>query len=234
MTTNLHRRTGAVAVALAAGLGLAGCERIVRNMYDQPKLKPASTSPLWDDGLASRRAPPGAVARSLGEPAANASGRRGEAAVRTLDAADAQQTLPAVVPPAMLARGQERYTIYCAPCHSSLGDGDGPVPRRGFPAPPSYHLVRLRTAPDRHFFDVMTHGYGIMYSYAGRVDASDRWAIVAWIRHLQNDLGAPLAQAAASGATRSAGMMPATPTTGPAAAMQATDAAADRPVRSRP
>jgi mono/diheme cytochrome c family protein len=182
-TQRSRRVATAAAIALAAGLG--GCERIVQNMYEQPKLKAASTSPLWSDGLASRPAPPGAVARALGEPAADASGRRGDAAVRTLDAADLQQTLPAVTPPALLARGQARYAIYCAPCHSPLGDGDGWVVRRGFPRPPSYHEARLRNAPDRHFFDVIGNGYGIMYGYADRVAPADRWAIVAYIRALQ-------------------------------------------------
>jgi mono/diheme cytochrome c family protein len=86
---------------------------------------------------------------------------------------------------ALLHRGQERYTIYCAPCHSPVGDGDGMMPRRGFPHPPSYHDDRLRQAPDRHFYDVMTNGYGIMRPYADRVPPEDRWAIVAYIRALQ-------------------------------------------------
>jgi len=77
-------------------------------------------------------------------------------------------------------------------------DGDGPVTRRGFPHPPSYHQARLREAPDRHFFDVMTHGYGIMYSYADRVAPADRWAIVAYIRALQLSQHAPVASLPAS------------------------------------
>src|SRR5205814_4417591 len=89
------------------------------------------------------------------------------------------------VTPQLLRRGQQRYTIYCVPCHSALGDGDGPVVRRGFPRPPSYHEPQLREAPDRRLFDVITEGYGIMASYADRVPADDRWAIVAYIRALQ-------------------------------------------------
>jgi mono/diheme cytochrome c family protein len=85
----------------------------------------------------------------------------------------------------LLARGRQRYEIYCLPCHSPVGDGDGPVVRRGFPHPPSYHAPRLRDAPDRHFFDVITNGYGIMHPYADRVAPPDRWAIVAYIRALQ-------------------------------------------------
>jgi mono/diheme cytochrome c family protein len=85
----------------------------------------------------------------------------------------------------VLQRGRERFDIFCAPCHSPVGDGDGMVARRGFPHPPSYHDERLRSAPDRHFFDVMTQGYGVMKPYANRIDARDRWAIVAYIRALQ-------------------------------------------------
>ncbi|MGH8797704.1 MAG: c-type cytochrome, partial [Caldimonas sp.] len=107
--------------------------------------------------------------------------------------ADAAERLPERPGEALLLRGQERYTIYCMPCHSPAGDGDGPVVRRGFPAPPSYHSERLRGAPDRHYYDVITHGYGVMYPYADRVAPADRWAIVAYIRALQLSQHAPVA-----------------------------------------
>jgi mono/diheme cytochrome c family protein len=86
---------------------------------------------------------------------------------------------------ALLRRGQERFRIDCTPCHSELGDGHGMIVQRGFPSPPSYHIDRLRDAPTQHFYDVMTHGYGAMYSFAGRVAPADRWAIAAYIRALQ-------------------------------------------------
>jgi len=95
---------------------------------------------------------------------------------------------PEQAPPvtlALLQRGQERFRIYCTPCHSELGDGHGMVVQRGFPAPPSYHSDRLRHAPVQHFFDVITNGYGAMYSFADRVQPADRWAIAAYIRALQ-------------------------------------------------
>ena len=95
---------------------------------------------------------------------------------------------PAKPPPltlALLQRGQQRFRIDCTPCHSELGDGHGMVVQRGFPAPPSYHSDRLRNAPTQHFYDVMTHGFGAMYSFAGRVAPSDRWAIASYIRALQ-------------------------------------------------
>ena len=97
---------------------------------------------------------------------------------------------------ALLQRGQQRYRIYCTPCHSELGDGNGMVVQRGFPHPPSYHIDRLRDAPTRHFFDVMTHGYGDMYSFAGRISPADRWAIAAYIRALQLSQHAMLASLA--------------------------------------
>jgi mono/diheme cytochrome c family protein len=92
---------------------------------------------------------------------------------------------PPPVTLALLQRGQQRFRIDCTPCHSELGDGRGMVVQRGFPAPPSYHIARLRQAPTQHFYDVMTHGYGAMYSFAGRVAPPDRWAIAAYIRALQ-------------------------------------------------
>lgn len=86
---------------------------------------------------------------------------------------------------ALLQRGQERFRIFCTPCHSELGDGNGMIVQRGFPHPPSYHEKRLVESPTQHFYDVITNGYGAMYSFAGRVPPDDRWAIAAYIRALQ-------------------------------------------------
>jgi mono/diheme cytochrome c family protein len=98
---------------------------------------------------------------------------------------------------ALLERGQDRFRIYCTPCHSELGDGRGMVVQRGFPPPPSYHIDRLRQAPVQHFYDVITNGYGAMYSFADRVQPEDRWAIAAYIRALQRSQHATLADVAA-------------------------------------
>jgi len=84
-----------------------------------------------------------------------------------------------------LARGRERFNIYCAPCHSRLGDGNGMVVQRGYRHPPSYHQDRLRQAPLGYFFDVMTNGFGAMPDYAAQIPPRDRWCIVAYIRALQ-------------------------------------------------
>lgn len=93
--------------------------------------------------------------------------------------------IPVPVTPELLARGQERFNIYCAVCHGPDGYGHGIVVQRGFPAPPSYHEPRLLNAPVGHFFQVITHGYGAMYPYSDRLTAEDRWAVAAYIRALQ-------------------------------------------------
>jgi len=106
------------------------------------------------------------------------------------------QDKPVAPPPvtlAVIARGQTRFHIFCTPCHSELGDGRGMVVQRGFPAPPSYELERLREAPPQHFYDVITNGHGAMYSFAQRIPATDRWAIVAYIHALQLSQHATLA-----------------------------------------
>ncbi len=94
-------------------------------------------------------------------------------------------SVPPPVTAALLARGRERFDIACAPCHGPQGDGDGMIPRRGFPHPPSYHSARLRAAPADYIYGVITKGYGVMYGYADRVEPADRWAIIAYIRALQ-------------------------------------------------
>ena len=97
-----------------------------------------------------------------------------------------------------LARGQERYNIYCSPCHARTGVGDGMIVRRGYRRPPSYHDDRLRSAPIGHFFDVMTNGFGAMPDYAAQISVEDRWAIVAYIRALQLSEHATLADVPAA------------------------------------
>ena len=100
---------------------------------------------------------------------------------------------PPPVTVALLERGKQRFDIYCAPCHDRFGDGNGIIVQRGFPHPPSYYSEALRNAPNQHFYDVITHGYGVMFSYADRVAPADRWAIVAYIRALQASANATVA-----------------------------------------
>jgi mono/diheme cytochrome c family protein len=173
---------------------LAGCERARQDMYDQPRYKPYAASRMFDDGASARTAPEGTQPRARGAFAGSSGGRLGTQAVETDIIAERAQTNPYPVNMALLRRGQERFTIYCMPCHSPAGDGDGLVVRRGFPPPPSYHQDRLRNAPDRHIYDVIRNGYGVMVPYADRVEPADRWAIVAYIRALQLSQHAPVAE----------------------------------------
>ena len=103
-----------------------------------------------------------------------------------------QQQVP--VTQQVLDRGEERFNIYCSPCHSRLGDGNGMIPSRGYRHPPSFHTEALRTAKTGHFFDVMTNGFGAMPTYAPQIPVADRWAIVAYIRVLQLSQNATTAQ----------------------------------------
>lgn len=164
---------------------LGGCERARQDMYDQPRYKPYAASPLFADGSSARLPPMGTVPHARGAFAGSSGARVGTEAVLRDQQAEAAQAIPYPRDLRLLRRGQERYTIYCTPCHSVAGDGDGRVVRRGFPAPPTYHSERLRAAPDRHLYDVISKGYGIMYPYADRIEPADRWAIVAYIRALQ-------------------------------------------------
>jgi mono/diheme cytochrome c family protein len=173
------------AFVIAGLMLLAGCERAKQDMYDQPRYKPFAASKLFENGTSARAPVEGTQPRARGAFAASSGGQRGTEAVETDIAAERAQTNPYPVDLALLQRGQERYTIYCMPCHSPAGDGDGLVVRRGFPPPPTYHQDRLRTAPDRHIYDVIKNGYGVMVSYGDRVEPADRWAIVAYVRALQ-------------------------------------------------
>jgi mono/diheme cytochrome c family protein len=167
-------RTAFGTLALISLLG-AGCRR---DMFQQPSEKPLEKSDFFrDNQMASRPPVPHTVARGhLDDDEVFYTGKVGAALVTTF---------PFPITREVLQRGRERFDIYCAPCHGQTGDGNGVIQQRGYPAPPSYHIDRLRDAPVGHFFDVITHGYGVMYPYAARVDPADRWAITAYIRVLQ-------------------------------------------------
>jgi mono/diheme cytochrome c family protein len=184
-------------LAAAAVLTLTGCERFMRDMYAQPRLGPDAASPLFADGRGTRPPPDGSVPAAMGDLAKTSGGRRGRAELAARQAAAAAPDLAHAQPRLTLTwleRGRARFDIDCAPCHSALGDGDGQVARRGFPHPPSFHEARLRATADRHFYDVMSAGYGVMHSYADRLTPEDRWAVVAWIRALQLSRAAPVAE----------------------------------------
>ena len=167
-------------LALALALPLAGGCRVRQAMYDQAKYEPYEQSPLFANQAAMRPFPEGTVAR--GQYDEDVEYETGAAASGELVA-----HVPArvTVNGALVARGRERYDIYCSPCHGKTGMGDGMIVQRGYFKPPSYHLLRLRQAPDGHFFDVMTRGFGRMPSYASQIPVADRWAIVAYVRALQ-------------------------------------------------
>jgi mono/diheme cytochrome c family protein len=104
------------------------------------------------------------------------------------------ETFPMPVTAELVARGKERYMIYCMPCHSPVGDGNGMIVQRGMKRPPSYHIDRLRQSPPGYFFDVITNGYGVMYDYSDRIQAHDRWAIAAYVRVLQQSQNAAVGE----------------------------------------
>ncbi|PPQ40874.1 hypothetical protein CCS01_00040 [Rhodopila globiformis] len=108
--------------------------------------------------------------------------------------ADAPVPQPPEITAAMLARGRRQYNINCVPCHGQSGDGEGMIVQRGFPKPPPLFNDRLIKAKARHFYNVITHGHGVMYSYADRVAPADRWAITGYIRALQRSQHAQVAE----------------------------------------
>jgi mono/diheme cytochrome c family protein len=148
------------------------------DMHDQPRLNPLRRSDFYADQRGSRPLVPGTVPRGqLREDAYFYSGMVGKG--------QPGATLPVAVTPELLARGKQRFEIYCSPCHSRVGDGNGMIVQRGYRHPPSFHTDMLRNMPIGHFYDVMTNGFGAMPDYAQQVAPPDRWAIAAYIRVLQ-------------------------------------------------
>jgi mono/diheme cytochrome c family protein len=172
-------RIGHLAILLALA---AGCRR---DMFSQPKLDPLGKSTFFQNDAASQPIPAHTIARGDFE--------TNDLFFSGMEGTNLVTDFPLPVTAELLQRGRQRYEIYCLPCHGVTGDGHGIVVERGFPAPPSYHIDRLRKAPAGHFFEVITHGYGVMYSYAQRVAPTDRWAIAAYIQALQLSQHAALA-----------------------------------------
>ena len=158
----------------ALALLLVGCRM---DMHEQPKYLPYEPTTFFDDGRSERPVVPGTVARGQL--------RLDELLYTGKENGVLSNKFPFPITRADLERGRQRYNIYCTPCHDYTGSGQGIVVQRGFPSPPSYHIDRIRQAPVGHFFDVMTSGYGSMYSYASRIEPEDRWRIAAYIRVLQ-------------------------------------------------
>jgi hypothetical protein len=163
-----------VACLGAIALLLVGCRL---DMHVQPKYLPYEPTDFFADGRSERQPVPGTVARGhLRLDELMFTGRENGVVV---------DKFPFPITKADLDRGRERYNVYCTPCHDYTGSGRGMIVQRGFPQPPSYHIQRLRDAPAGHFYEVITNGFGAMYSYAARVEPADRWRIAAYIRVLQ-------------------------------------------------
>jgi mono/diheme cytochrome c family protein len=146
-------------------------------MHDNPRYEPLEANAQYADGRSQRMPVANTVARGqLREDEHYYGGK-----VNGQLAAD----FPMPVSAELMLRGQERFNVFCSPCHGRTGKGDGMVVRRGYRAPMSFHDPRLRDAPPGYVFDVITHGFGAMPDYASQIRAEDRWAIVAYMRALQ-------------------------------------------------
>ena len=164
----------ALSVLMVVVLAGSACRQ---DMHDQPKYIPLRESSFFGDARSARPLVVGTVARGqLHEDALLYSGKSNGADTTIF---------PFPIDDRVMARGQERFDIYCSPCHGRTGFGDGMVVRRGYRRPPSYHDDRLRNAPIGHFMVVISNGFGAMPDYAAQINVEDRWAIVAYVRALQ-------------------------------------------------
>jgi hypothetical protein len=178
MTSTLRILLGVCAAILSVVAG--GCQ-IRQDMADQPKNRPLSPSPFFDDGRSERPLLENTVAR-------------GSIADDELFVPKESNTFPLQLTPELLKRGQERYKIFCTPCHGLQGDGNGMVSMRGMKHPPSYHDPRLRQVPNGYIYDVVTNGFGGMLGYSAQIPPADRWAIVAYVRALQLSRNVPASE----------------------------------------
>jgi hypothetical protein len=168
------------AVCAAALLLAPGCRYLKQDMANQPKNKALSPSDFFDDGRSERPLVENTVAR-------------GSIAEDELFVPKDSNNFPLPVNRELLERGEERYKIFCTPCHGLQGDGNGMIAIRGMKHPPSFHQDRLRQAPNGYFFDNITNGFGAMYGYSAQIPPRDRWAIIAYVRALQLSRNAKVA-----------------------------------------
>jgi len=177
----MSSKTSSFAAILLATLVLAGCENTLRqDMANQPRVNPLAPSEFFADGRSERPAIENTVARgSLETDALSAVPKDSNA-------------FPLPLTKELLQRGQERYGIFCAPCHGAAGNGLGMVAIRGMKHPPSFHDDRLRAEPNGYLYDVVTNGFGAMYSYSAQIPPRDRWAVIAYVRALQLSRNAPV------------------------------------------
>jgi mono/diheme cytochrome c family protein len=190
-------------VAGLSAMACSGCDMALRqDMADQPKNRPQSPSEFFSDGRSERPLIENTVAH-------------GAVDNDVYNVAKDYSGFPVPVDEKLLKRGEDRYKVFCTPCHGLQGDGNGMAAVRGMKHPPTYHIDRLRQASNGYFYDVVTNGFGSMYSYAERIPPRDRWAIIAYVRALQlsrnarvSDLPEGLRQKLASGAQAPGGAKP--------------------------
>jgi mono/diheme cytochrome c family protein len=184
MTDTSRRRLASRVFAAACGAAclvlLAGCS-LKQDMAHQPKNRPLSPSDFFTDGRSERPLLENTVAR-------------GALAADALFVPKDSNNFPLPVTQELLERGEDRYRIFCTPCHGLQGDGNGMIAMRGMKHPPSYHQDRLRQIPNGYIYDVITNGFGAMYGYSAQIPPRDRWAIVAYVRALQLSRNAKVAE----------------------------------------
>jgi len=169
----MKSRSFLIAAACLCVLGAAGCGNTLRqDMANQPRLNTLSPAPIFADGRSERPIIENTVAR-------------GSIEDDTLFVPKESNAFPLPVTAELMSRGQDRYKIFCSPCHGLQGDGNGLVTLRGMKHPPSYHQDRLRNEPNGYFYDVIANGFGAMNGYSAQLNPRDRWAIVAYVRALQ-------------------------------------------------
>jgi len=162
-----------MAACFAASMVFAsGCQYLKQDMANQPKNLPLSPSDFFADGRSERPIVENTVAR-------------GSITDDDLFVPKDSNNFPLKIDQALLERGEQRYKIFCSPCHGLQGDGNGLVAMRGMKHPPTYHQDRLRQAPNGYFYDNITNGFGAMYGYSAQIPPRDRWAIIAYVRALQ-------------------------------------------------
>jgi mono/diheme cytochrome c family protein len=163
----------AVMIVALCALSLSGCDMALRqDMADQPKNRPLSPSEFFADGRSER-------------PLIESTVARGALDNDVYNVSKEYAGFPLPVDEKLLHRGEDRYKVFCTPCHGLQGDGQGMAAMRGMKHPTSYHIDRLRQAPNGYFYDVISNGFGSMYSYSERISPRDRWAIIAYVRALQ-------------------------------------------------
>ena len=180
----MKNKPSLLTLAALCALGFTGCENmntLRQDMANQPRQNPLSPAPIFADGRSERPVVENTVARGS---------MQDDALMVPKDS----NTFPLPVTAELLQRGQQRYGIFCTPCHGIQGDGMGMVAVRGMKHPPSYHQERLRNEPVGYLYDVVTNGFGAMYGYSSQIPPRDRWAIIAYVRALQLSRNAPASE----------------------------------------